>query len=133
MSTNEIEANHSSDFTIKSRKDTELKKIAADLYEGKIFTHTQIKNEQDILMVFMPIALGAFKNWPKENIDKIGLIYEYIDKAGPRSINGYPIFFSFSMINKTDAALVEKFYKKYEKLKKSFEAPANEPKPKNNE
>lgn len=35
-------------------------------------------------------------------LSDIGLIYEDLGKAGPRSINGYPIFWSFCILNKSD-------------------------------
>jgi len=44
-------------------------------------------------MIFMSLALGALADMTEEAINDIGLIYEYWDQAGPRSINGYPIFF----------------------------------------
>ncbi len=39
-----------------------------------------------------------FSEWWSE----LGAIGEHISKAGPRSINGYPIFFSMAVINKED-------------------------------
>ena len=33
---------------------------------------------------------------------KIGTIYEYISEAGPRSINGFPCFFSHKVLNRSD-------------------------------
>ena len=81
------------------KTDAEIKQLAIDLYGGSIFTDRQCPPES-LPMVFMPIALGAFKE--DFDINKIGLIYEYIDKAGPRSINGMPCFMSFRWINRDD-------------------------------
>ncbi len=41
---------------------------------------------------------GFHQGW----LSDIGLIYEDIGQAGPRSINGYPIFWSFRILNKSD-------------------------------
>jgi len=35
-------------------------------------------------------------------LQNLGVIYERMSKAGPRSINGQPIFFSFSILNRSD-------------------------------
>jgi hypothetical protein len=48
----------------------------------------------------------------KEN--DIHIIYEYYSEAGPRSINGYPIFMSFRVLDRTDAAKVWDMMKKFE-------------------
>lgn len=52
--------------------------------------------------VFMPIAFGCFAEWSEEEMKQIGEIYEYMDKAGPRSIDGFPSFFSMQMIHVED-------------------------------
>lgn len=75
--------------TTQPKTDSDLKKIAVDLYEGKIFTDRHIQGSE-IQMVFMPIALGAFQNVSEEELKDLGLIYEYLDQAGPRSINNMP-------------------------------------------
>ena len=55
-----------------------------------------------------------------DSLKQIGCIYEFVDKAGPRSINGYPIFFSFRMIHTDDwaraAAAIEREEKRREKI-----------------
>ena len=40
----------------------------------------------------------------RKRLEKLGVIYEYYSKAGPRGINGYPIFYSFCILNKSDWA-----------------------------
>ena len=56
----------------------------------------------------------------KENyLSSIGLIYEYIDKAGPRSINGLPNFFSMRLLNKEDALKVDGYYIKYKEIRET--------------
>jgi len=41
---------------------------------------------------------GFTQGW----LSDLGTIYEDIGKAGPRSVNGYPIFWSFCILNKSD-------------------------------
>lgn len=71
---------------------------------GQIFTDMHIR-EADIHLlpcIYMPIALGGL-DFPKEELQKIGMIYERMDRAEPRSINGYPIFLSFKLVSREDA------------------------------
>jgi hypothetical protein len=51
----------------------------------------------------MPIGLGGLGG---VDVDQIGAIIEYLDKAGERSINGYPIFMSCRVVHKDDWAQV---------------------------
>lgn len=53
----------------------------------------------DLAMVFMPLALGGLAGW---DLEKIGLVFEEISKAGPRSINGRPCFFSCQFLHIDD-------------------------------
>jgi hypothetical protein len=41
-----------------------------------------------------------------------GMIYEYMEKAGPRAINGNPVFLSFRMIGIDDTKKVLERYNK---------------------
>lgn len=103
-----------------AKTDLELKQIAADIYEGKIFTDRHIKNQKDLTFVFMPLMLGGFKNVPENDIKKIGLIYEYLDKAAPRSINGMPCFTSLRFLLIDELDQVHDFLEQYKKMKDDF-------------
>jgi hypothetical protein len=85
------------------RPEPELKQIATELWQGKIFCDLNIRpheRERMLTAIFMPLV---FMN--QEQIDEfkkpgaVGLIYEYFDKSAPRSVNGYPIFFSLRTLN----------------------------------
>jgi len=52
--------------------------------------------------IFMLIPLGAFAEYEKEELEQIGIIYEYISEAGPWAVNGYPSFFSLRVMHKED-------------------------------
>ena len=60
-----------------------------------------------------PIREEYFKN--------IGMLYEYNDKAGPQSINGYPIFMSMRILSKEDTIKFIDMYSKYVEMRKEFE------------
>jgi hypothetical protein len=60
-----------------------------------------------LAMVFMPLAMGGLGDL---NPELIGNIVEDIEKAGPRSVNGYPSFFSCQVIHIEDWKII---YDKY--------------------
>lgn len=89
-------------FKHKKRSREELYTIAKDIIEGKIFTSLNFdcENEIGILNTFMPLLMI-----PKEKKDflkDIAFIFEYLDQAAPRGINGKPMFFSFQSITKEE-------------------------------
>lgn len=98
----------------------ELKQLACDIYDGKVFSSSMLTNQKHLAMIFMPIILGALNNRTKEELKEIAFIYEYLDKAGPRSINGYPIFSSFHILKHSDLAELDKYYQDYKALKEGF-------------
>jgi hypothetical protein len=54
-------------------------------------------------------------------MEDIGMLYEYNDKAGPRGINGYPMFTSCNIVSKADTKKFLEVYKKYEEARTEFE------------
>lgn len=90
----------------------ELKQLAIDIKESKVFTDRHIDPKEDpgiLASIFLPIALGAFAGIAQEQFQEIGLIYGYIQQAGPRSVNGYPVFFNMQMLSNADAAKVDEY------------------------
>jgi len=108
--------------SIPSQSEEFLTQLAKDIAMNLVFTSDHVNREQwdNLLgMIFMPVVLGAFSDYTEEARKDIGMIYEYWDKAGPRSINGYPIFFSFAIVNVKDRLFV---WEKVEKIRKVLEA-----------
>lgn len=83
---------------IVSLTEDEIKELARDLATGHLFTHWHLpENEGHMLgSVFMPAGLGGLANY---DLRQIGLICEHLSKAGPRAVNGYPMFMSMRVIN----------------------------------
>jgi len=100
------------------KTDKEIKEIALGIYKGIIFTSNQIKDNSSIGMVFSAFLLSPpeYKKWLEEN--KISMLYEHLDKAGPRSINGYPMFISHGHLNNEDEIRVKE---KFEEIKNLME------------
>lgn len=89
-----------------------ITEIALGLAQGRYFSATEAPD--DLLgAIFLPVTLGGLDHL---KIDQIGNIVEELSKAGPRSINGYPIFFSCQVIHKDDWAVI------VERATKAFEA-----------
>jgi hypothetical protein len=80
--------------------------------DGAIFTAAQVPRENDLPMVFMPLALGALAGWPKKIVEQIGTIYESMHKALPRSVNGLPIFGSMTLMHRDDWRKVQPMIRK---------------------
>lgn len=85
----------------------ELKEVARGLASGHVFTDLHLRNpETEMSMVFMPIGLGVLSGITEEECKQIGMIYEWLDKAGPRSCNGLPMFMSVNILHRDDARTV---------------------------
>jgi hypothetical protein len=108
----------------RRKTDDELKQIAIDILEGRIFTDQMVreldKNGPIIGSIFMPLLWGALKDTPEEELKDIAIIYEYLDKAAPRSVNGYPTFFSFCIMGRDDFEVMYEFGKAYKKMRTDF-------------
>jgi hypothetical protein len=94
----------------------EIKKLAEDMYKGLIFTDRNIETKEDLPMVFLPLTLMG-----KELIDELrennpGMIYEYLNMAGPMAVNGMPIFTSFKIVSIEDT---KKVFEHYHKIKEA--------------
>lgn len=96
------------------RTPEQIKEIALQLYRGEIFTsnHSAVQSSEALAGVFMILQMGAFKDWTQQEVDEIGMLYEHMDKAMPRSMNGLPMFMSVRFLDKKDAEAVLEIYKK---------------------
>ncbi len=100
---------------IRDLNDDKIKEIAHGIYTGEIFTNIHVHKSDTHLLstIFTPLIF-----MDEKNLEGVGLIYEYMCKASARSINGYPIFFSLNIVNKTDTAKIQD---KYIKIKKAVD------------
>jgi hypothetical protein len=85
----------------ESWTDKELKKIGIDLYKEKIFTSAQIRPDDKglVMSIFIPLSLLTKEKRKLMNSIEPAVYFEYIEKAEPRSINGYPAFLSLHCLN----------------------------------
>ena len=103
-------------------EEKELKQLAIEISENKVFGTFHIKDctVDKTTMVFMPLLFMEDESKQELIDNEITHIYEYVEKAGPRSINGMPVFMSFRTISKTDWGKTCKYIKEYEIKVKSF-------------
>jgi len=80
----------------------EVKCVARGLVEGRVFTADMCPPDM-IGMVFMVVGMGGLANY---DLDKVGNIYEWLDRAGERGINGMPMFMSCKVAHVDDWPLV---------------------------
>ena len=77
----------------------DLRAFVLGLCDGKIWTSNH-NNGQGIDAFSMMLM---FKNPPpREYTEKIGLLWEWLDKAGPRAVNNQPSFFSMRILHIDD-------------------------------
>jgi hypothetical protein len=135
----------------KSMTTEELKKLVTDVYDQKIFTSFQCggSNIMMVFMPMMFISAAPTEPSKSENnqinrknklkyiedklryeeetpereayIKNIGMLYEYYSEAGPRGVNGYPIFYSCKIVTIEDTKKFIDMYNKYIEMRKEFE------------
>lgn len=90
------------------RTDDDLKQLARDIVAGRVFTDLHIQApatevKLDIMRAVWPILLFMNEQQQAEiNALHPVMIYEYLREAGPRSVNGYPVFFSLHVIGQEE-------------------------------
>lgn len=97
--------------------DAERRELAMSIVDGKVFGTWNLREGEPlniIQMIFMPLALGS--GVPEGTVH----VYDYLCNAGPRSINGYPMFFSCRFLLKEDAEAILPIVKKLDEQKQEF-------------
>lgn len=93
------------------RTNEELKQLAQDIHAGRIFTDRHLNGAELLGSVFLPLSFMDEAALTRMQETKVGMIFEYRDKAGPRSINGYPIFFSCQTATEEEAAKIWDYHR----------------------
>lgn len=92
----------------------EIKQLATDTFKEQVFFSTMIPKQDEHLLasIFMTMTFMDHKQIEQLSKDKISAFYEYLSEAGPRAINGYPIFMSMKAISVDDLKEVQIIVKK---------------------
>jgi len=108
--------------SIPKKTELELKQIALDINKGLIYTDRHIpKSELEhgaLGSVFIPLLF--IDQDTRDTLKDVGMIYEYLSEAGPRSCNGMPGFFSFHFLDKEDTLKVLTLVKELADKDKEF-------------
>lgn|SRR5262245_12708907 len=103
------------------KTDDELKSLASAVYHGQVFTDRSIHPQDAYLVGSIFMALPFINGADLEEIKRnAGLLYEDMSKAGPRSINGYPMFFSLQWLDKDETSRLFAYYEQYKSLQQSW-------------
>jgi len=94
----------------KEKTDEELKQLALDILEGRVFTDRHCSEPYEISMVFMPLVFLDEAGIEQLKADDPGMVYEYLTEAGPRSCNGLPNFFSMKLLSQDGTKKVMAIY-----------------------
>ena len=105
------------------RTDEQLKDIAMDILNEKIFTSRHLSHDSSLIpMVFLPLAL--MKEEQIEGFKNVKTIFEYYNKASSRGINGYPCFMSCETLTKKEDEKVLNYYKVFKEEMNKMKARA---------
>jgi hypothetical protein len=102
------------------RTEKELKQLALDVVEGRVFTDRHCNSESDVRSVFMVLSLMDKKQIDEMLEKKPAMFYEYLDKANPISVNGMPTFFSLAFITEEEAKIYNPLVAKLLEQREAF-------------
>jgi hypothetical protein len=89
----------------------DIKELAVGIMAGSVFGSWGVRSGDDLGMVFMPLVLGGRPPACAMHI------YEWLEKSGPRSINGMPIFTSYRVLTFDDSKRVHSMLQKLKEVK----------------
>lgn len=102
--------------------DDEVKDLATRILNNEIFTSQHIAPgdvESLMRMIFMPLGFMDRKAvLEMKRKQRPGMFWAPMASAGPRAINGYPIFFELHMVSEEDTIRV---WSKFKELKEALD------------
>lgn len=99
--------------------DADIKEFVLGLADGRLFTSAHVGNPRDVMLVFMVLALMP-NRFPEDYARKVGVLWEWLEKAGPRSVNGMPCFFSARIMHVDDWKRALDAYERFKKEREAF-------------
>lgn len=99
--------------------EAELKQLAADVVEGKVFGSWMLpETDQHLLAaIFLPFA---FKDAAGKLPDDVWGVYEYRDKAKKIGVREYPAFISCKFLTQKDCEVLNPLIVRYAEMKQEF-------------
>jgi hypothetical protein len=105
--------------TLPSLTDEQIHEIALGIFKNDIFTDRHVREgDQNLMtMIFMPLGfLDKRQILDLQRKARPGLLYAHMRNAGPRAINGYPMFMEMSMAGPQDATKIWNEYKRLSEI-----------------
>lgn len=95
---------------VEQRTNDELRKLAKDMVDEKVFYDGQLPDQLDFLLpqIFAPLEPSITKELMDFNI--IGMIYEYRDKNLKKDREGLPIFNTMNVVHTDDMPILSELY-----------------------
>ncbi len=93
--------------------EAELAQLAIDVVEGRVYATNTEEGLRAFIVVLAFVDLTPI-------VDKIGAVYETLEKALPRSLNGLPMFTSFKLLHVDDLEPLRVKVEEYEQLRAGF-------------
>lgn len=106
-------------FDIPIKEDQDLRQLALDIAEGKVFTNQDCPQEL-LGACFMVVGLGGFAGWTQEELATVGLMYEYYSRAMGGGINGYPVFSSCQFVHSSQMQQIVDLVTQAQEARKMF-------------
>lgn len=83
-----------------------LRQLALDIFKGLVFTSRDIWDSTPLEQVFMGLLFLNDASRKQLQEDPPGLLFAYYADAGPRGINGNPIFMEFGVLTRANTERV---------------------------
>lgn len=93
----------------------ELKELALDIDRGMVFGSWALTLDE-VRSSFMPLMFINPSDIPSNG----AYIYEYLSEAGPRSINGRPVFFSMRILPIENISKLKEMLQQLENQRRQF-------------
>ena len=86
------------------RTDRELFEIAEDIRHGSIFTDRHLSPDDEFMVpsIFMPFTFMSQEQREGFLAMDPRLIFEHLDRAQQRTVNGFPVFMSYQFLNREE-------------------------------
>lgn len=105
------------------RSDADLRALARDISEYRIVVSTMVPDDL-IPSVFMPLSFMSREDFDKLLARDVVMFFEYVDKAGPVAVNGFPMFMSMQMLTGDEVRRMIPFAHEYEAAIAAFKEKA---------
>lgn len=101
---------------------SQMREVVLGIADHRIFTnhHIPVGQEDMVGHIFMPLMFDVLKEKTDEELNNIGALWEYYDKAGRLAINGFPVFTSVRFINMADWLKITEAYDKEVERRKNI-------------